>query len=73
MAKTIKPANMELDKNGSARRWMPVDLEIGEVRESPRDNFADADRDYFGQLRKFKQYAETNGGHAPTREGYGKK
>lgn len=37
-----------------ARRWMPQDVELpGERRLSERENGTDADKDYFGNFKKF--------------------
>ena len=72
MAKVIKDDCR--DPGPSSHRCQPVDLEIGQERLSPRDNFELADRDYHKNgLDKFKKYVDGNSFLTPNREGYGRK
>lgn len=67
----IIPADCGMDHPKSSRREMPIDVEIGERRLSPRDSHEDADKDYYGGLDKFREYATKNStGLKPNRDGY---
>ena len=53
-------------KQKSARRWMPVDLEINEHRHAEIDSHADADKDYYGNFKKFARTDDMSA--EPTRD-----
>src|SRR5216684_2153927 len=39
----------------SARRWKNIDVEIGERRDAERESHADADKDRYRNLRRFRR------------------